>query len=174
MKIEYKEEFGKLKFICYEGERKLSGAIPNKIIDKGDAAINQYVQARMLKHLNRPKKTNVKSKRKKREERIEKRVKNTNVLISLKYKDQNLRGRIINYKGEDNRGEVTIILESPKQFKGRDYIATCFGMGIMGIQVFDEEGRLTEWTINEAKEMLIEIYEQNKKQKIAEKLNKNQ
>ncbi len=168
MKIEYTEYFGKLKFACEKDGHKLSGTVPESIISKGEAVINKYVAKRMDRHIHQTKKENIKNK-----ERAEI-IKNTNVSISLKHDNKNLKGRIIKYQGSAERGIITIVLDSPKEFKGDDSIYSCFGMGMAGIRVFDDDGHLTKWALDKSKESLIEIYERAKKQKIAKELNKNQ
>ena len=167
MKIEYSENFGRLKFSCEKDRHKLSGTVPDSVINNGDAAIGKYVKERMHRHIHQTKRDNTKSKK-----RIE-RIKNTNVPISLKHDNQNLKGRIINYNGSGDRGLITIILESPKKYKGDDSIYSCFGMGMLGIRVFDDDGNLTKWALDESKKSLIEIYEKAKKRGLAKKLNKN-
>ena len=167
MKIEYSEDFGRLKFSCEKDGYKLSATIPDSIIDRGKVAITEYVNERMDGHINKTKKNNIKSK-----ERTE-RIKNTNVPISLNHDGQNLKGRIIDYKGKGDRGLITIILEFPRKYKGNDSIYSCFGMSMAGIRVFDNEGYLTKWAIATAKKSLVEIYEGKKKREIAEKLNKS-
>ena len=121
----------------------------------------------MHRHIHQTKRDNTKSK-----ERVE-RIKNTNVPINLKHDDQNLKGRIVNYRGSGDRGLITIILESPKKYKGDHSIYSCFGMGMAGICAFDDDSNLTKWALDESKKSLIEIYERAKKGMIAKKLNKN-
>jgi len=167
MKIEYSEYFGELKFTCERDRYRLSGTVPDSIISNGEAAINKYVTERMDRHIRQTKKENIKNK-----ERA-KRIKNTNVPICVKYANQTLRGRILNYQGSSDRGLITIFLDFPKKFKGDDSIFGCFGMAMAGIRVFDDDGNLTKWTLDKSKESLVEIYEGAKKRKIAKKLNKH-
>lgn len=167
MKIEYSDDFGSLKFICNKDEHELTGIVPDSVIDNGNAAIKKYVQKKMQKYIHQTRKDNVRNK--KRAERI----KNTNVLISLKHDGQNLRGRVVDYRGSADRGLITIILESPKKYKGADSIYSCYGMAMAGIRVFDEEGNLTRWARDESKESLIKIYEGAKKRELVKKLNNN-
>jgi len=168
MKIEYGEDFGRLKFSCEKDGFKLSDTVPNSIINKGKVAITKYVRERMNNHIDQTKKDNIKNK-----EQTE-RIANTNISITVSHDGQNLKGRIINYKGKRkcDRGLITIILESPKKYRDDDSIYSCFGMGMAGIRVFDDEGNLTKWALDKSKESLIEIYERKIKKEIAEKLNK--
>lgn len=166
MKIEYSEYFGKLKFACEKNGHKLSGTVPNSIISSGEVAINKYVRERMRRHIHQTRKDNVKSR--KRAERI----KNINVPIFLKHDGHNLKGRTVDYRGPEDQGLITIILESPKKYKGEDSIYGCFGMGMAGIEVFDDDGHLTKWALDRSKESLIEIYERTKKREVAKKMNK--
>ena len=167
MKIKYSEDFGRLKFSCEKNGFKLSDTVPDSIINKGKVAIIKYVNERMDRHISKTKRDNIKNK-----ERAERRT-NTNVCISVIHGNQNLKGRIIDYGGDGERGLVTIILESPKKYGGNDSIYSCFGMAMGGIRVFDDKGYLTKWAIDTGKKSLVEIYERNKKREIAEKLNKD-
>lgn len=167
MKIKYSEDFGELKFTCNKDGHKLSDIIPDPVICRGEKVINEYVTKRMDRHIHQTKKDNIKSK-----ERAERR-KNTNIHISLKHAGQNLKGRIIDYRGLGDRGLITIILESPSKYKGDDSIYSCYGMSVAGIRVFNDNGNLTKWALDHSKVSLIEIYERAKKREIAKKLNKN-
>lgn len=166
MKIEYSEYFGELKFACEKNGHKLSGTVPDSIISSGEVAINKYVRERMHRHIHRTRKDNVKSR-----ERAE-RIKNTNVLISLKHDSQNLKGRIVDFRDSGDRGLITIILESPRKYKGDNSLYGSFGMSMAGIEVFDDDGHLTKWALDWSKKSLIEIYERTRKREIAKKLNK--
>lgn len=167
MKIEYSEDFGKLKFSCEKDGFKLSDTVPDSIISRGKVAITKYVRGRMDDHIDRTKKFDVKNKKRKE------RIRNTNTLISVSHDSQNLKGRIIDYKGKSKRGLITIILEFPKKYKSDDSIYGCFGMSMVGIRVFDDYGNLTKWAVVRAKRALVEIYERKKKREIAEGLNQD-
>ena len=167
MKIEYSEDFGRLKFSCEKDGFKLSDTVPDSIISKGRVVITKYVRERMDNHICQTKKDKIVNR--KRAERI----KNTNVPVTVSHDDQNLKGKINDYKGKSDRGLITIILESPKKYRGDDSIYTCFGMGMAGIRVFDDDGNLTKWAIDKAKKSLIKVYERNRKIEIAEKLNRD-
>ncbi|GEM_PF-4544639 len=169
MKIEYSEKHGSLKFTCKNEGYELCGTVPDSVIGKGKRVINKYVWERMHDHIHQTKRNNVRAKR--RSERI----KNTNIPVFQKHDSHNLKGRIVNYDRkslEDGRGLITIILESPRKYRGEDSIYGCFGMAMAGIRVYDDEGNPTRWAIDESKKYLIKIYEMNKKRAIAKKLNK--
>lgn len=166
MKIEYSEDFGRLKFSCEKDGFKLSDTVPDSIISKGKVAITKYVGERMDNHIYQTKKDKIASR--KRAERIS----HTNIPVTVSHDNQDLKGRVIRYKGKGDRGIITIILESPKKYIGDDSIYSSFGMSMAGIRVFDDEGNLTKWALDESKESLIRIYEKNRKKEIAKKLNK--
>jgi len=166
MKIEYGEDFGRLKFSCEKDDLKLSGTVPDSIVNKDRVAITKYVRERMDNHIRQTKKDKIKNKK-----RVEK-ISNTNVSITVNHNEQKLRGRIVDYRGKGDRGLITIILESPKKYEGDNSIYSCFGMGMAGIRVFDDDGNLTNWAVDRAKESLIKIYERKRKREIADKLNK--
>ena len=166
MKIEYSEDFGRLKFICEKDGFKLSDTIPDSIINKGKVAITKYVMERMDNYIRQTKKDTTKNKK-----RVD-RMTNTNISITVSQNGQDLKGRIICYKVKSDRGLITIILEFPKKYMGDDSIYSCFGMGITEIRVFNDNGHLTKWAIDRAKKLLIEIYERKRKREIAKKLNK--
>lgn len=167
MKIEYSEDFGKLKFVCEKDGYKLSDTIPDSVIDKGETEIHKYVRGKMYRHVSQTKIYNIKNKE--REERI----KNTNTPISLKHKGQELKGRIVDYIGPSDRGLITILLESPEEYAGSHSVYDSYGMGMSGISVFDDDGNLTDWAINRALDSLRRIYNEKRVKEIAKKLNKD-
>lgn len=141
--------------------------IPLEIQNQGENAIINYAEGKVKKYFEESK-----AERKKTEEFL----KNPDFSVNVAYEGKILRGKI--FSAED--GVLEVCLEDP--FQGESSVTFGFGSAMAGHYILDEESielKFSDYSINKAKEMLIEIYkskiyeEQHRETiDLAEKLNK--
>jgi hypothetical protein len=160
--IWYDVQNGRLKYfygpLQSEGCAEFCGFVPEEVVSKGDEAVKRYVAAEI-------KKKEI-AKWKRLNKRLRK-IESTNFPIEVIHGGVYLKGRIIDYSPKnDDRGGIEVLLEEPREYKGKDQIIECFGLRI---PFFDDDGNLTEEMIEYAKRCLIEIYEERRKEILKQK-----
>lgn len=160
MKTWYDVKNSRLKFFYGTMEEEdcaeFSGFVPKSVVVKGDEAVKEYA-ALQIKNYKQEEKSRLR-------ERWQK-ICATNYPIEVSCGNVVLKGRIVDYQGpKSDRGAITVLLEEPKEYRGKIHHAMCFAYGMASRQFFEEDGKLTGWAVEKAKSSIVEIYKEKRKE----------
>lgn len=151
-KIKFYEEKDRLKFKYQEGGRsliKVIGEVPDELTRKSKKQIKEHA-VKEVKRLMKP----VFARRKK----IMKNENDPDFQIDLIYDDKVLKGGIISAINST----LKVKLEEPKEFQGTKEVRFNMFSAMSGHYIFNDEGNFSEVAIETSKNLLIQIYKEEK------------